>query len=811
MNVGSYSFATTSHTIVGSLQSPTLAYRPAETPDNLCFFAGFLWYVPPRTDDLVKVQLNNAGVIISQTKAADLTGNSLRFDLIGDLALASNGWLYFSAVNAEGLRFCRYRLPTLNSFEVVSGPIAPTMSSTGQPQFSEQWLDALAFRPATPTGARPLYGAYASAPSSLRVVATASGASTYDKLSAPSVRIIDFSDYHPGGMGAPVFIDKPALAFTNVLPGYTYADVGGTFLPGVLPPPPSATPPSIILANPMEIAASQQRSDFFTVKWTYDGQDPRTAVNPGSTEGPAFANGMPPMPVAIDISKWQSGGAGPVVAAPPEAGSYAIAVRTYSTTQNATQAIGAPDGNVARVNASGGLLVLDMGVTVAQGSTVNLRLSEFHLKGSSTASADVDAGTNGTSFAGLATFAPSNSLADFAYTVPSGGARYLRIRARAISGKASDQDLDVDAVSFGRPAAIPIEGGGGTLAMLNLTAVAKALRTEMFMDSELVRVDLSIIKTSLRDPQLSEATDASGRRSVVITPAIDAGDCPPGCRIYYTTDGTDPGVATDANGLDNPVAGLPYSGPIVVPLSGITNFVVTARVYPPSNLAAWFSASVTDYIDVPLGLAGGHMDVDTSHLLYAFRKGTTDGHVHQYDKKFNVVGESFFNFKTATLKNIPLYVPNGQKFKVIVANADLSPGGRLVINKVYNSLDRTTYIPVKNYDDTALSALPIYSLDGIPGTTRLTELGLYFDTNVIGTGGLLGTVTGAVRSNTPGRYGEWRNGAVTVQLVKVNPDGTDGFRTSTAISAGGVQGVATSGLLWETTFFWHHRAAAYGL
>ena len=179
-------------------------------------------------------------------------------------------------------------------------------------------------------------------------------------------------------------------------------------------------------------------------------------------------------------------------------------------------------------------------------------------------------------------------------------------------------------------------------------------------------------------------------------------------------------------------------------------------------------------------------------------------------KKFNVVGESFFAFKTTTLKNIPAYVPNGVKFKIIVANADLSPGGRLVINKIYNSLDPTTYTSVTNYDDTAPSALPIYSLDGIAGTTRLTQLGLYFDTSVIGSGGLIGTVTGAVRSNTTGLLGEWRNGALTVQLVKVNTDGSPAFTTSTSISNGGVQGVATSGLLWETTFFWHHNAPAYG-
>jgi len=34
------------------------------------------------------------------------------------------------------------------------------------------------------------------------------------------------------------------------------------------------------------------------------------------------------------------------------------------------------------------------------------------------------------------------------------------------------------------------------------------------------------------------------------------------------------------------------------------------------------------------------------------------------------------------------------------------------------------------------------------------------------------TVTGSVRGNDPGQFGEWRNGALTVQAIRVNDDGT---------------------------------------
>ena len=68
-----------------------------------------------------------------------------------------------------------------------------------------------------------------------------------------------------------------------------------------------------------------------------------------------------------------------------------------------------------------------------------------------------------------------------------------------------------------------------------------------------------------------------------------------------------------------------------------------------------------------------------------------------------------------------------------------------------------------------------------------------------------------MKSNDPGAHGEWRNGALTIQAVAVDASGADTFTTDTSISAGGVQGGATSGLLWESTVFWHWNGhACYG-
>jgi hypothetical protein len=117
---------------------------------------------------------------------------------------------------------------------------------------------------------------------------------------------------------------------------------------------------------------------------------------------------------------------------------------------------------------------------------------------------------------------------------------------------------------------------------------------------------------------------------------------------------------------------------------------------------------------------------------------------------------------------------------------------------------------VDDYDDIALADLPIYSLSGVDGTTALSEFGVYFHDLSIPLGDLHPSETGCVKDNDAGAAGEWRNGALTLQAVAVTSDGADDFTTDTSLSAGGAQGVATSGLLWEATVFWHWSGPCYG-
>ena len=203
------------------------------------------------------------------------------------------------------------------------------------------------------------------------------------------------------------------------------------------------------------------------------------------------------------------------------------------------------------------------------------------------------------------------------------------------------------------------------------------------------------------------------------------------------------------------------------------------------------------------------MDVDTSSRIYPYRRGNTDGHVHAYDKRYNTAGADFFNLQGGKLRNVTQNVTPGTKFKIIAANGNLSPGARIVINNAYNPSNPGTYTNVTQYDNTPISGLPVYSLNGVNGTTLLSSFGIYIDPATSNSGGLIQGNTGHVKNNTPGIYGEWRNGALTIQVVLVNDDGSDGFTVNTSFSNGGLQGVATTGLLWEATLFHHGSGGPY--
>jgi Flp pilus assembly protein TadG len=219
------------------------------------------------------------------------------------------------------------------------------------------------------------------------------------------------------------------------------------------------------------------------------------------------------------------------------------------------------------------------------------------------------------------------------------------------------------------------------------------------------------------------------------------------------------------------------------------------------------------------GLANGHFDMDTVAAREDCEASavcaSTTVHTHEYDDNYGVTSADLFDdlagqlpingcTKTKSGSAGPCtssgYTPvitDSQTFKLVVANADLSPGAWLTVNGVD--------IDVTDYDDQTFASLPTYVLGTIPATNKLTELRMNFDVDAIANCELLPTSTGKVRSNTPGIDNEWRSGSLTVQAV------TTTATLSTGRSAGD-QDVAISendGLLWEAIFFWHWDGSAY--
>jgi hypothetical protein len=187
------------------------------------------------------------------------------------------------------------------------------------------------------------------------------------------------------------------------------------------------------------------------------------------------------------------------------------------------------------------------------------------------------------------------------------------------------------------------------------------------------------------------------------------------------------------------------------------------------------------------GLKGGHFDLDTSHEVYAFDQGTTDHHEHEYDDKYGVNSVDFYNLLQKDFTKITDRVAAGQEFIVIVANADLSPGAVLEFNGEAKPV--VAYQQrVDNFIKGDSLALATYTLE------TLKSFKLKFATNNLGDGILVPTETKCVRQNNASARGEYRNGALTIQILEKSSAQIDGqLRVAKP----------NGGLLWEATVFWH--------
>lgn len=153
----------------------------------------------------------------------------------------------------------------------------------------------------------------------------------------------------------------------------------------------------------------------------------------------------------------------------------------------------------------------------------------------------------------------------------------------------SETASDVPAFSGGYvPYEVDISlGGWGELTTLNFNAIAQAINTATFIDSEPADAVIPMVSTPLAPPIINPPTGIRIANLPITIFPQPGGQYPEGYRIYYTTDGTDPGV--DASG--NPVTGTPYQGTFQqAPVDG-EMVQIAARIYGPEGFGQWFEAS----------------------------------------------------------------------------------------------------------------------------------------------------------------------------------------------------------------------------
>ena len=172
------------------------------------------------------------------------------------------------------------------------------------------------------------------------------------------------------------------------------------------------------------------------------------------------------------------------------------------------------------------------------------------------------------------------------------------------------------------------------------------------------------------------------------------------------------------------------------------------------------------------GLAGGHMDVDTDDPDDGLGGGT-NGHVHEYDDDTNRTYVDFFDIiETGKLTQVDqVGIGANEKFILVVANADMSPGAIVTINnREYSAVyyQRMIQDALADWDGTSdlldeSNQSLIFTVAGLNNSFQ-TNL----DNQAIIAGGLIPTNTGCVNKDASITNGRWRNGAYTIQLIKAS-------------------------------------------
>jgi len=203
------------------------------------------------------------------------------------------------------------------------------------------------------------------------------------------------------------------------------------------------------------------------------------------------------------------------------------------------------------------------------------------------------------------------------------------------------------------------------------------------------------------------------------------------------------------------------------PNSGENQYTNTDVGIPPSTS-----------VDAGLGVAYGHFDYDI-HVEMGGKNGSV--HEHEYDDKENKTYVDFLNSigNDGDFRIPKLIDSTTQQFKILIANQDLSPGTRLTFGP-QGGTNSIKDLPIIDYyrHYGAIDANGNLDFSKLPTFTRadVENLVVSFPVDAFyskdwGTGvvrpGLIPTQTGCVKGSTfnPGLYNEWRNGALTFQIV----------------------------------------------
>ncbi len=163
------------------------------------------------------------------------------------------------------------------------------------------------------------------------------------------------------------------------------------------------------------------------------------------------------------------------------------------------------------------------------------------------------------------------------------------------------------------------------------------------------------------------------------------------------------------------------------------------------------------------GIACGHFDVDATNPSSTWINN--NGHQHEYDDDHATTNVNLFNMLENNMVNIQNKItdPN-KKFVIMITNADLSTEAQIKINGV--TTNALIYQQNMLQSLNSQSPLQTYSLGaGVAGATQLTELKVGFPTNVIALSGIYGTTPDKVKNNVLGANGQYRNGALVLQLI----------------------------------------------